>query len=1331
MANPLKHHYPLVYLHALCVIFCGVLLGLVVWVLYREHHREWLRYQRLGQTVAKVVHSESQRLNQQGGKNEWLILPPLSTSGEKESIPGGTGRFSLELREIVLPGLEEKVSERAVVRRDRCTTCHLFVDWTTQEGPAISELKEVSRAGGSGNGFPWAQRTEYHAATRPVMEKEKTITLALPLILKERHSVDEIKHNEKRFSTIAENLGIQWMSLGLFGSAEARVAAIKRGSPAEVAGLRPGDRIVRVGSRHVASPQEVEAEMGRCLELLSRDEKAFSNSTKYIYYPANFGSDSTKVPTVSVTILRGLAEPFTGHPHPDLYVAENSSHPASRFGCTICHGGVGLATDVVGAEHFQQPAEVEKIPASFVASIDPMLPTVLVESRCLRCHERVFDLIETPREQDAVASQLVTGRRLVERYGCYACHQFGSDGVGTERLGADLQPHGPATEVAEEILAWEPPQNVATAARQVLQSASNSTGVEALKKELESWLSELSRVPVLSLDERIRQLEIRRLAGVLRSSQAGPGGLGKPGPSLRSVGDRLARQQLEAIIADPQGVLPSARMPRFFGVNPSFFSGEPDQDGFAAAEIAGIAEYLLTRSRSSGTPTQAGSAATTGAENGTPNDADWGRIVFETQGCLACHNHREFPAASVGPTLGPDLSDLGNRWTGPRAREWLERWLEDPRSLNPDTRMPRPQWREDSWLSMLVPSESGTGESPGSEDASAHARHWTPRSLIRALASFLLQKTERDVHPAPLNVDEKQIDAAVTAYLAEEFGLPRARLYSQHGISGKEFELLSPGLAVELADLVTPLSREKKLRYLGRKAIARYGCYACHSISGFEGQSPIGPDLSTFARKPLALLDFGHSEQFLRQTAAGSALYREASFRPELAALLGTRRREGWLWLKLTQPRVFDYGLTFQSPLHRLRMPRFPLTRDERWAIMTFVLGLDGFQTPPEYSPYQDRRREALAVGRMVIERHGCDRCHMLHPERWTFRYLTEEPPEPPIAPQPELQVQAQNTVGFNQAGREPVSSPVSVFSFAVVVGRPQRDMTGRLLEDIDDWDNPLYFFEPWRPVRIGNKIWPMGQAALPIAKPQIVGIRPQEGGEWAAQLYGRLAEYVQRLALNVGPSELWGAVPPPLCYEGVAVQEAWLREFLHTPVSIRPAVPLAMPMYHLNPQEIDRLVGYFQALHSAAPAAEDRGRARQPQSSAQDQARFHQLELAEKLIHDTKTYCGKCHRLAATDPAKLAMPNEAPALDEVYRRLQATYLSEWVKNPRAILPYTAMPINFPPGGDPLDRSVFDASADQQRQAVVELLQSYDRYLRQKRIASPDGSGKGTVDSPP
>ena len=61
---------------------------------------------------------------------------------------------------------------------------------------------------------------------------------------------------------------------------------------------------------------------------------------------------------------------------------------------------------------------------------------------------------------------------------------------------------------------------------------------------------------------------------------------------------------------------------------------------------------------------------------------------------------------------------------------------------------------------------------------------------------------------------------------------------------------------------------DKKLMYLGNKAISHYGCYACHNIRGFETTTPPGTDLSIWAEKPVGQLDFAfydHAFHHLRE----------------------------------------------------------------------------------------------------------------------------------------------------------------------------------------------------------------------------------------------------------------------------------------------------------------------------------------------------------------------------------------------------------------------------------------------------------------------------------
>ncbi len=91
-------------------------------------------------------------------------------------------------------------------------------------------------------------------------------------------------------------------------------------------------------------------------------------------------------------------EPFTAHPGTLL-----ESHPPERFGCTVCHGGQGLATDTKAAhgevKHWEQP----------------LLRGPLVQSSCYKCHG---DL----RPIESRAPLLSQGITLYKQLGCAGCH---------------------------------------------------------------------------------------------------------------------------------------------------------------------------------------------------------------------------------------------------------------------------------------------------------------------------------------------------------------------------------------------------------------------------------------------------------------------------------------------------------------------------------------------------------------------------------------------------------------------------------------------------------------------------------------------------------------------------------------------------------------------------------------------------------------------------------------------------------------------------------------------------------------------------------------------
>ncbi len=109
--------------------------------------------------------------------------------------------------------------------------------------------------------------------------------------------------------------------------------------------------------------------------------------------------------------FKDAPQPFTYHPGLD-------THPPDKFGCTVCHEGVGISVDLRGAHGNRENWR------------NPVLNKDLVQSRCVQCHERGASL--------KGGSVYARGEILFNRVGCLGCHPV--KGQALERLpGPDLR----------------------------------------------------------------------------------------------------------------------------------------------------------------------------------------------------------------------------------------------------------------------------------------------------------------------------------------------------------------------------------------------------------------------------------------------------------------------------------------------------------------------------------------------------------------------------------------------------------------------------------------------------------------------------------------------------------------------------------------------------------------------------------------------------------------------------------------------------------------------------------------------------------------------------
>lgn len=136
-------------------------------------------------------------------------------------------------------------------------------------------------------------------------------------------------------------------------------------------------------------------------------------------------------------------QPLRTHPNLKLYVQASSKHPASRVGCTICHGGREPGNSFMAAAHTpdgerQIKEWEEKYGWRNTRSEASMLPRSYFYAACYECHSRQTVIPESgPIDPKSTAGNLDRGLRTIEITGCFGCHTI----RGMERLrkvGPDL-----------------------------------------------------------------------------------------------------------------------------------------------------------------------------------------------------------------------------------------------------------------------------------------------------------------------------------------------------------------------------------------------------------------------------------------------------------------------------------------------------------------------------------------------------------------------------------------------------------------------------------------------------------------------------------------------------------------------------------------------------------------------------------------------------------------------------------------------------------------------------------------------------------------------------
>ena len=553
----------------------------------------------------------------------------------------------------------------------------------------------------------------------------------------------------------------------------------------------------------------------------------------------------------------------------------------------------------------------------------PMLSNRFTESSCLKCHHQVTDLIRDGNK--AEAPKLLKGYDLVKEVGCFGCHEI--QGVKRGRwIGPDLRLEpSPALALlspADQQKAKSDPTNPPGTQRKVGPSLRRLA-----EKTDEKWTRQWILAPrdfrhdtkmphfyglstnspdVLPEDQKaFPATEIHSISHyLLRESAKGLEGkedyrlaltVGTRG--ITSLQARLAEEGLPdkemkelleisrrfrdlALLSAPmnavsieaghrrqQQLQEQMRDIQANAQEMGYKGASADQLKKARAPIEKLKADLkevtaALEKEAKAMPLSATPGKVRGAD-GEPvavpakeGNADEGRRLFTERGCLACHAHegtvktktldngQKIYSLRSEANFGPELSRIREKIKpsakGVTGRLWLVQWLLNPNVHHPRTKMP---------ITHLTPAQAND------------------------VAAFLLKGKKEYDGKDPAEPSLKELKALARVYLAKAPGVTRKELDALLPIVGEGDGLKDAGFAK--VESLPRNSDERMLArgkvdadalkmYIGKKAIGRLGCYACHDIGGFETAKPIGVGLNDWGKKDGDRLAFENSKAFAR-----------------------------------------------------------------------------------------------------------------------------------------------------------------------------------------------------------------------------------------------------------------------------------------------------------------------------------------------------------------------------------------------------------------------------------------------------------------------------------
>ncbi len=689
----------------------------------------------------------------------------------------------------------------------------------------------------------------------------------------------------------------------------------------------------------------------------------------------------------------------------------------------------------------------------------------------------------------------------------------------------------------------------------------------------------------------------------------------KVGPDLTHVADKLSPEFMQAWIWYPRDFRPSTWMPHFFKQENNYVASglhndpDPNPRLRTETEVAAMTHWLVSFS----TPYEPEPAP-----EGMKPDAERGRVLFDSVGCLACHAALDHKRPGHDETLGVEwiAADLHHREKvdalravsrakgmtyGEQVRYAMEHFPQERRKRAQELKehlqweQRKAQLDQDAKRAdeigkrieeMFIPPEftrfapelSGIGSKVAIGwlyDWLREPRHYHSYTKMPSLrlteqealdiAGYLVTLTEDDFEPHAFEMNEartKMADDLILTLLEGQNSkrMAQAILDDEGGrltqMLDKLLEKTMPDESQRRAKLEALGPQGRKLAFLGNKMINHYGCGSCHTIPGFETVQRPGTELTEWAEKPLNKLDFAFFEHVFHHD-----------------------RGEDFDWLYPPEGVTYgagapgghgsdraDHDARDADPFAHLRrdggQKQLHPMHSNAWFAWTKVRNPRIFDRAKLKGPYEKLKMpnfyftnaEADALTTYLMSRE---------------QSLVEPSLKPDAGTQlPDIARGRNLTTELNCIGCHRIENNAATLHQYVVAG--MQDVSTTTEEEAggewDEWGGSGGEGQE-QAAQPAEDEWDWGGDAGGAQQPAEKALSPEEIAAINIVKAGAGADY----------DEING--PPWLRGEGAKVQPSWLDDFLHNVVTLRPWLRMRMPSFHLTNEQSTDLVRYFAGL--------------------------------------------------------------------------------------------------------------------------------------------------------